>query len=175
MPFKKHAARVSRVFLVVYFCSNFLHRNEIHSSHFAANRVLNTASGEKKLNPTPNTLHPTPYTLHPTPCTPRPTPYTLHPTFYPLHPAPYTLHPTPYTLHLFFSRQESTPERISHWKGTCKVTWKGNPNSHFAIGAIGALMNRVLQPRPLVVRGLNVWMGTAAGADELVDVPYREF
>jgi hypothetical protein len=28
------------------------------------------------------------------------------------------------------------------------------------IGAIGALMNRVLQPRPLVVLGLNVWMGT---------------
>ena len=36
-------------------------------------------------------------------------------------------------------------------------------------------MNRVLQPRPLVVLGLNVWMGTAAGADELVEVPYREF
>ena len=33
-------------------------------------------------------------------------------------------------------------------------------------------MNRVLQPRPLVVLGLNVWMGTAAGADELVEVPY---
>jgi len=32
------------------------------------------------------------------------------------------------------------------------------------LGAIGALMNRVLQPRPLVVLGLNVWMGTAAGA-----------
>ena len=29
-------------------------------------------------------------------------------------------------------------------------------------------MNRLLQPRPLVVLGLNVWMGTAAGADELV-------
>ena len=28
-------------------------------------------------------------------------------------------------------------------------------------------MNRVLQPRPLVV----VWMGTAAGADELVEIP----
>jgi hypothetical protein len=39
------------------------------------------------------------------------------------------------------------------------------------IGAIGALMNRVLQPRPLVVLGLNVWMGTAAGADELVEIP----
>ena len=33
-------------------------------------------------------------------------------------------------------------------------------------------MNRVLQPRPSVVLGLNVWMGTAAGADELVEVPY---
>jgi len=32
-------------------------------------------------------------------------------------------------------------------------------------------MNRVLQPRPLVVLGLNVWMGTAAGADELVEIP----
>ena len=42
-----------------------------------------------------------------------------------------------------------------------------------AIGAIGALMNRVLQPHPLVVLGLNVWMGTAAGADELVEAPYR--
>ena len=40
-----------------------------------------------------------------------------------------------------------------------------------AIGAIGALLNIVLQPRPLVVLGLNVWMGTAAGADELVKVP----
>ena len=29
-------------------------------------------------------------------------------------------------------------------------------------------MNRVLQPRPLIVLGLNVGMGTAAGADELV-------
>jgi hypothetical protein len=35
-------------------------------------------------------------------------------------------------------------------------------------------MNRVLQPRPLVVLGLNVGMGTAAGADELVEVPYRK-
>ena len=35
-------------------------------------------------------------------------------------------------------------------------------------------MDRVLQPRPLVVLGLNVWMGTAAGADELVEVPYRK-
>ena len=40
-----------------------------------------------------------------------------------------------------------------------------------AIGAIGALMNIVLQPRPLLVLGLNVWMGTDAGADELVEVP----
>ena len=31
-------------------------------------------------------------------------------------------------------------------------------------------MNRVSQPRPLVVLGPNVWMGTAAGADELVDL-----
>ena len=29
-------------------------------------------------------------------------------------------------------------------------------------------MNTVLQPRPLIVLGLNVWMGTAAGADELM-------
>ena len=35
-------------------------------------------------------------------------------------------------------------------------------------------MNRVLQPRPLVVLGLNVWMGTAAGADELVEVPSQK-
>ena len=33
-------------------------------------------------------------------------------------------------------------------------------------------MNRVHQPRPLVVLGLNVGMGTAAGADELVEIPY---
>jgi hypothetical protein len=32
-------------------------------------------------------------------------------------------------------------------------------------------MNIVLQPRPLFVLGLNVWMGTDAGADELVEVP----
>ena len=43
------------------------------------------------------------------------------------------------------------------------------------VGAIAALMKRVRQPRPLVVLGLNVWMGTAAEADELVEVPYREF
>ena len=38
-----------------------------------------------------------------------------------------------------------------------------------AIGAIGALMNGVHQPRTLVVLELNAGMGTAAGADELVD------
>ena len=32
-------------------------------------------------------------------------------------------------------------------------------------------MNRALEPRPLIVLGLNVWMGTAAGADELVEIP----
>jgi len=41
----------------------------------------------------------------------------------------------------------------------------------FEIGAIGALMNKVRQPRPLIVLGLNVWMGTAAGAEELVEIP----
>ena len=35
-------------------------------------------------------------------------------------------------------------------------------------------MNRVFQPRPLVVLGLNVWMGTAAGADELVEIPTEQ-
>jgi len=40
-----------------------------------------------------------------------------------------------------------------------------------AIGAIGALMNMVLQSHPLIVLGINVWMGTAAGADELVEIP----
>ena len=44
-----------------------------------------------------------------------------------------------------------------------------------SIGAIGALMNRVRQPRPLVVLGLNVWMGTAAGADELVEIPTARY
>jgi len=34
-------------------------------------------------------------------------------------------------------------------------------------------MNRVRQPRTLIVLGLNAEMGTAAGADELVEVPYR--
>ena len=41
------------------------------------------------------------------------------------------------------------------------------------IGAIGALMNRVHQPRTLLVRGRNAGVGTAAGADELVEIPYR--
>ena len=31
-------------------------------------------------------------------------------------------------------------------------------------------MNRVHQPRTLVVLGLNAGMGTAAGADELVEI-----
>ena len=32
-------------------------------------------------------------------------------------------------------------------------------------------MNRVRQPRTLFVLGLNAEMGTAAGADELVEIP----
>ena len=32
-------------------------------------------------------------------------------------------------------------------------------------------MNRVHQPLTLVVLGLNAGMGTAAGADELVEIP----
>jgi len=32
-------------------------------------------------------------------------------------------------------------------------------------------MNIVLQPHTLLVRGLNAGMGTAAGADELVEIP----
>jgi len=32
-------------------------------------------------------------------------------------------------------------------------------------------MNIVHQPRTLLVRGLNAGMGTAAGADELVEIP----
>jgi hypothetical protein len=43
-----------------------------------------------------------------------------------------------------------------------------------AIGAIGALINRVRQPRTLVVLGLNAEMGTAAGADELVEIPAQK-
>ena len=39
------------------------------------------------------------------------------------------------------------------------------------IGAIGTLINRVHQPRTLLVRGLNDGMGTDAGADELVEIP----
>ena len=34
-----------------------------------------------------------------------------------------------------------------------------------------ALINRVRQPRTLVTLGLNAGMGTAAGADELVEIP----
>ena len=37
------------------------------------------------------------------------------------------------------------------------------------IGAIGALMNRVQQPRTLLVLGHNAGMSTAAGADELIE------
>ena len=37
--------------------------------------------------------------------------------------------------------------------------------------AIRALMNRVHQPRTLLVLGHNAGMGTAAGADELVEIP----
>ena len=40
-----------------------------------------------------------------------------------------------------------------------------------AIGAIGASMNRVHQPRTLLVLRHNAGMGTAAGADELVEIP----
>jgi len=43
-----------------------------------------------------------------------------------------------------------------------------------AIGAFGALMNRVQQPRTLLVLGLNAGMSTAAGADELVEIPAQK-
>ena len=43
-----------------------------------------------------------------------------------------------------------------------------------AIGAIGALMNRVRQPHTLLVLGLNAEMGTTAGADELVEIPAQK-
>ena len=60
----------------------------------------------------------------------------------------------------------------------CSECLKGDPTVGYFelnhIGALGALMNRVLQPRPLVVLGLTVWMGTAAGADELVEIPYLD-
>ena len=32
-------------------------------------------------------------------------------------------------------------------------------------------MNKLRQPRTLIVLGLNAGMGTAAGADELVEIP----
>jgi hypothetical protein len=38
-------------------------------------------------------------------------------------------------------------------------------SSVLVVGAIGALMNRVHQPRTLLVLGHNAGMGTAAGAD----------
>ena len=34
-------------------------------------------------------------------------------------------------------------------------------------------MNRLQQPRTLLVLELNAGMSTAAGADELLEVPYR--
>ena len=52
--------------------------------------------------------------------------------------------------------------------------WTALREHHGAVGATGALMNIVHQPHPLVVLGLNVWMGTSAGADELVEIPYRK-
>ena len=39
-----------------------------------------------------------------------------------------------------------------------------------SIGDIGALTNRARQPRPLAVLGLNAGMGSAAGANELVEI-----
>ena len=42
--------------------------------------------------------------------------------------------------------------------------------SHAAIGAIGALTNRVQQPHTLLILGLNAGMSTAVGADELVEI-----
>ena len=47
------------------------------------------------------------------------------------------------------------------------------PHVQGAIGAIGALMNRVRQPRPLVVLGLNVWMGTARLTDPVLEAEAR--
>ena len=79
--------------------------------------------------------------------------------------------PTPHS----FARP-SRPVFFSSPEGSCRVRLGptiGKPDlpTFLAIGATGAFMNRVHQPRPLVVLGLNVWMGTAAGADELVEIP----
>jgi len=53
-------------------------------------------------------------------------------------------------------------------RGTSLIINTHPPNP--PIGAIGALMNRVQQPRTLLVLGLNAGMSTAAGADELVEI-----
>ena len=70
---------------------------------------------------------------------------------------------------------------VSHERGTPVVLDElaSGRESHLtgcfrgAIGAIGALMNIVHQPRTLVVLGLNAGMGTAAEADELAEIPTR--
>jgi hypothetical protein len=35
-------------------------------------------------------------------------------------------------------------------------------------------MNQVQQPRTLLVRGVNTWMSTDAGADELVEIAHEK-
>ena len=74
--------------------------------------------------------------------------------------------------------QERRGGLVSGPSGACGFVWvvlggRGEGLRVVLVGAIGALMNSVFQPRPLVVLGLNVCMGTAAGAEELVEVPYR--
>ena len=59
---------------------------------------------------------------------------------------------------------------MSYYEGLRDQKLRDHP-SFWGVGAIGALMNIVPQPRPLFVLGLNVWMGTDAGADELVEIP----
>ena len=77
------------------------------------------------------------------------------------------------------SYETQTSSGVHHLSSPKSCTGRHSPKLLCAIGAIGASMNRVHQPRPLVVLLLNVWMGTAAGADffivslELSDPPVQ--
>ena len=88
----------------------------------------------------------------------------------------------PFNRLVSFNRADSTLSRLpTALRGRVSEHSELRPNvppnlAPFApIGAIGALMNRVRQPRTLFVLGLNAQMGTTAGADELVEVPTDAF
>ena len=68
-----------------------------------------------------------------------------------------------------FGRLELLVVSLARMLDHFEVTGRVRRTQH--LGAIGALIKIVQQPRTLLVRGRNAGMSTTGGADELVKIP----